>query len=469
MLRWFEKDAPIRTKFNVLIGVHTGLVATTGGALLYNSGLANGSTGIAIAAMSTVSTFAIAALSKRLICDPYVGTVVRMEGLAAGDVDSPIERTDYQDCVGRMCQAMQVFRQNAISVQQASAAQKLVVDELQSGLSKLAEGDVSYQITQPFPADYDSLRVDFNSALVSLAEALSAVGNATGEINTGAGEIRQASDDLSQRTERQAASLEETAAAMVQITATVRQTALDASRADEVVGHARTVAEEGGNAVRRAVEAMTAIEHGSSEISEIISVIDGIAFQTNLLALNAGVEAARAGDAGRGFAVVASEVRALAQRSAEASRDVKARISANSRQVSSGVQLVNDTGSTLQRIIERIAEMSTLIGAIAASAEQQSSGLQQVSSAVTDLDSVTQQNAAMVEEATAAARSLASEAEELFRQVARFTTGTASQAQPVRTPVHALQQRASRVTRPLRAVSGSLALAPADDADWTDF
>ena len=235
------------------------------------------------------------------------------------------------------------------------------------------------------------------------------------------------------------ASLEETAAAMQQITTTVRQTADGASQANRIVGEARSEAEESGQIVRRAVEAMSGIERGSAEISEIISVIDGISFQTNLLALNAGVEAARAGEAGKGFAVVASEVRALAQRSAEAAKDVKTRIMASSDQVAAGVALVNETGEALQRIIGRIGEISELVSRIADSAGQQSVGLQQVNTAVSEMDSVTQRNAAMVEQATDAARSLAQEAEILATEVARFQLSTV-QGDPAN-PVHRLQRR----------------------------
>jgi len=364
---------------------------------------------------------------------------------------------------------MNVFRQNAIAVQEASAAQRTVVEGLSNGLAKLVDGELTYEIAQPFPGEYEELRANFNRAMASMAEALTAVSHAAGGINTGASEIRQASDDLSQRTEQQAASLEEAAAAMEQITTNVQQTAQDASKANEVVGQTRSEAELSGNVVSKAVEAMNAIERGSAEISEIIAVIDGIAFQTNLLALNAGVEAARAGEAGRGFAVVASEVRALAQRSAEAAKDVKARINTSSEQVATGVQLVSETGDALRRIIERIGEMSQLVGAIATAAEQQSEGLRQVNSTVAEMDGVTQQNAAMVEEATAAARSLATEAEELARQVARFDIGSdRGNSHSARPTVHVLQDRVAKAVRPARR-AGSAALAEVADDDWSGF
>ncbi len=217
---------------------------------------------------------------------------------------------------------------------------------------------------------------------------------------------------------------------------------------------------------------MGGIERASNEISEIISVIDGIAFQTNLLALNAGVEAARAGDAGKGFAVVASEVRALAQRSADAAKDVKTKITASTEQVEAGVQLVSETGAALNRIIGRIGEISALVGEIAKAAESQATGLQQVNTAVGEMDGVTQQNAAMVEEATAAARSLSAEADELGRQVARFRVGSERPAPASTNTVHDLQRHAAEAGRRIaRAVPprgrGSVAVAASDD--WSEF
>ena len=479
MIAWFRADAPIRRKFDVLFVTYVTLaaipVATTALALTG----AQSSTvllGTATAALIMVAIVAISA--KRLICDPYVGTVVRMEGLAAGDLISPIAHTEFTDCVGRMTRAMEVFRQNGEAVQAAGKAQELIVGALGTGLARVAISDLSHRIVEPFPADYEGLRIDYNRAMDAVGAALTAVSDASSGINNGASDIRQASDDLSQRTEQQAASLEETAPAMDEITGTVRETAAGAIRANAVVGEARTEAEQSGDVVRRAVEAMSGIERASAEISEIISVIDGIAFQTNLLALNAGVEAARAGDAGRGFAVVASEVRALAQRSADAAKDVKAKIMASSEQVEVGVELVSETGKALQRIIGRIGEISVLVGTIATSAEQQATGLQQVNTAVSEMDGVTQQNAAMVEEATAAARSLAEEADQLAREVARFTLGGAprSVAAPSSVPVvHTLQARAAQAGREIarstvrRRSAGGGNAAVAAESDWSEF
>jgi methyl-accepting chemotaxis protein len=475
MLNWFEKSAPIRLKFKVLL-VILGLFTAGGIATTYLAALADPSqihVYLAVACVLTALTMATVFVAGKLISDPYVATVVRMEGLAAGDLTTPIANTDYRDCIGRISRAMEIFKANAERVQAGAAAQQIIVGSLGEGLTRLAGGDLSYRIDRAFPAEYEQLRIDYNRAMDAVAETMSAVTDATNGINSGAIDIRQASDDLSQRTEQQAASLEETAAAMDEITSTVRQTAAGAVRANGVVEEARVEAEQSGAVVARAVEAMGGIERSSNEISEIISVIDGIAFQTNLLALNAGVEAARAGDAGKGFAVVASEVRALAQRSAEAAKDVKTRINASSEQVEAGVELVSETGQALQRIIGRFGEISNLVGQIATAAEQQATGLQQVNTAVSEMDGVTQQNAAMVEEATAAARSLSAESDELARHVARFKVGEGEPKAAV-PAVHQLQNRAADAGRRIarasrRATGGGTAVAVAPSDDWSEF
>ena len=471
MLSWFEKYAPVRIKFRVLLAIYTSLSALSMIAVT-QADAGRGPPMPVIAGFFVALTALVGVLSSRLISDPYVDTVERMEALAAGDLDTAIVYTDHRDCVGRMNRAMTVFRDNARAVNAASAAQTLIVGSLGAGLSRLAQGDLSQRIEEAFPVDYAQLRTDFNGAIDALNEALAAVSRSTTGIRTASSEFRAASDDLSHRTEQQAASLEETAASMDEITSTVRETASSAARVNAVVGDTKQEAEESGQVVRQAVTAMGGIERASQEISEIISVIDGIAFQTNLLALNAGVEAARAGDAGKGFAVVASEVRALAQRSAEAAKDVKTRIFASSQQVANGVALVDDAGRSLDRIMTRIAEISTLVGAIAASAKQQAAGLQQVNIAVSEMDNVTQQNAAMAEESSAAARGLASEADELAHHVARFRLDDAMHlAGPVSfgPAVHRLHMPGRIVAR-RKAAHGALALAvQPEDEDWSKF
>ncbi|MDR6786707.1 methyl-accepting chemotaxis protein [Sphingomonas sp. BE138] len=478
MIDWFQCHAPIRVKFAIMAALYVGLSALSLGATagaVYGWLPAPVAIGIAAGVVGCVLVIALA--TRRLICDPYVNTVVRMEGIAADDVDTPIAYTHYRDCVGRMARAMQVFQRNARTLAATSVEQREVVDALSGGLGRLADSDLTHRIVQPLPEQYETLRRDFNRAMDAVSTTIATVATASSGINSGAADIRQASDDLSQRTEQQAASLEETAAAMDQITATVRQTAEGARRANAAVGDARAEAQSSGEVVRRAVDAMGGIERASAEISEIISVIDGIAFQTNLLALNAGVEAARAGDAGKGFAVVASEVRALAQRSADAAKDVKTKIIASSEQVEAGVELVSETGKALERIITRIGEISTLVSTIAASAEHQATGLQQVNAAVSEMDGVTQQNAAMVEEATAAARSLAEEADRLLSEVSRFRNAAGDRPVPHRapSPVHDLQARAAQAGRDLarsarRPVTGTRGNALAVAAEeWSEF
>jgi methyl-accepting chemotaxis protein len=290
----------------------------------------------------------------------------------------------------------------------------------------------------------------------------------TQAIRSGTKEISTAADDLSRRTEQQAASLEETAAALGEITNTVRKTAAGATHARQAVSTAKSDAEKGGEVVRQAVNAMSGIEKSSQQIGQIIGVIDEIAFQTNLLALNAGVEAARAGDAGRGFAVVASEVRALAQRSADAAKEIKSLISTSTAQVEDGVELVGETGKALERIFSQIAEIDTIVSEIATSAQDQATGLQEVNTAVTQMDQVTQQNAAMVEESTAASHTLSQETEELTRLIGRFQIGAQAERDEPR------QKQAQKPRAALKTVvsrsSGNAALKPQAQSDeWEEF
>jgi methyl-accepting chemotaxis protein len=308
-----------------------------------------------------------------------------------------------------------------------------VAGSVGAGMSALAAGDLTFRLTDDMPAEYAKLRDDFNAAMAALEETISTVAETTNNIGASSDEIAQASDDLSRRTEQQAASLEETAAALDEITATVKTTAEGAHHAGAVVADATNQAHRSGEVVRQAVQAMGQIEQSSRQIGQIIGVIDESAFQTNLLALNAGVEAARAGEAGRGFAVVASEVRALAQRSAEAAKEIKTLISASSQQVEEGVNLVGETGKALDSIVTKVAEINTVITQISASSQEQATGLVQVNSAVNQMDQVVQQNAAMVEQATAATHSLKGEMSELVELVGRFRTRdskAASQSTP---------------------------------------
>ena len=367
-----------------------------------------------------------------------------------------------------------------------------MVGSLASNLVKIAQGDLTARIQEDFTGQYRQIKEDFNTAIGRLEKTIDGVVGTAAAINSGSQEISSASDDLSRRTEQQAASLAETAAALDEITATVRKTAEGAKQARAVVTDARQDAEQSGAIVRQAVEAMGKIEKSSQEISQIIGVIDEIAFQTNLLALNAGVEAARAGDAGRGFAVVASEVRALAQRSADAAREIKGLINTSNGEVTGGVKLVAETGEALTRIVSRVAEINSAVGEIAESAQAQAAALQEVNATVNQMDQVTQQNAAMAEEATAASSSLSQETEQLTGLVGQFQIGQsrggagraqtrARAADPLRQELQKVVPHAFRPTAPAPGGAGApRASAPVrmaasggagarNDLDWEEF
>jgi methyl-accepting chemotaxis protein len=360
--------------------------------------------------------------------------------------------------------------------------------ELGAALKRMAASDLEQPIQKTFAAALEKSRQDFNAAQETLRSTMLQITESVNLVSSGGQEIATASDDLSRRTEQQAASLEETAAALDEVTSTVKKTTDGARQARTVVSEARVDAEKSGEIVRRAVEAMGRIEKSSAEISQIIGVIDEIAFQTNLLALNAGVEAARAGDAGRGFAVVASEVRALAQRSAEAAKEIKGLITTSNIEVGNGVKLVAQTGESLARIVGKVSEINSVVADIAAGAEEQSTALQEVNTAVNQMDQATQQNAAMAEQATAAARSMMQETEKLSEMVGQFRVGRSASAgamrrelkkvaphafaPAVKPPMRSSASKAPAKPQPVRSPAKIAVNAPATAAaeeGWSEF
>ncbi|MBP6031441.1 MAG: HAMP domain-containing protein [Sphingobium sp.] len=394
------------------------------------------------------------------IVKPLGDTATEMRQMAAGHYDIPLSGQGRADEIGEMATAMLVFREAGLAKAQAEVRQRRVVADLGEGLGQLAAGNMTHQIESPFAPEYEGLRASFNRTMTDLGTILSRVTESATNVDTGATQIRAAADDLSSRTEQQAASLEETSAAMNTVMTMAQETAKARTGVRDAIDEAHREARAGGTVVQHAVTAMGEIEASAQQISQIISVIDGIAFQTNLLALNAGVEAARAGDAGKGFAVVANEVRALAQRSADAARDIKNLITTSADQVEQGVTLVGETGNMLGRIVGKVSEVSDLITSMANSTDTQAQNMMQVHGTVTEIDTMTQQNAAMVEETTAAARSLASEAHNLRQLVSRFRLD----GQEAWRPSSALP----RVSPARSSGGGNLAIAmPADD--WSDF
>nr|WP_280529677.1 methyl-accepting chemotaxis protein [Novosphingobium aerophilum] len=416
-------------------------------------------------------------LNRRALV-PLAETASTMSRMAAGDLEAGRTTDHRPDEIGEMTRAIEVFRQVSRQQVDSAEAQQLVVSALTEGLDKLAAGKVNFRIETRFASEYEALRVSFNQTVATLGTLIRDVAESAHNVSLGASEILSASDDLANRNERQAGSVEETAAAMRQVATSVSASAQNTVQMRDTIAEANTEIEAGSGGVSRMVAAMTEIEASSREINEIISVIEGIAFQTNLLALNAGVEAARAGEAGKGFAVVANEVRALAQRSSDAAREINQLIKTSSIRVGEGVSLVNATGDMLGVVARRIGSINDNAAHISESAEAQARNLEQVSSAVSDMDRVTQQNAAMVEQTTAAARSLAEEAKRLALLVSQFDAGgnagaTGASRAEVRTaaqPVAAIPiVRAPAGAMPVPATIGATALAMAEPADWSEF
>ncbi|PYB75117.1 methyl-accepting chemotaxis protein [Rhizobium wuzhouense] len=395
--------------------------------------------GVAILAILFCATMVV-----RSVVSPINRLKSAMSDIADERVDTAITDADRRDEIGRMAQTLQVLRdsvrdridmrsreaeqqeslngeraRNETQLRTSAERQSHAIGAIGAALEQLAEGDLTVQI-DAIGADYEKLRHDFNRAVQSLAGVIAAINQTSEVVTSSAGNISEATNNLSKRTEQQAAALEETAAALDEITATVRTAAERANEARQMVAETKTSANRSGEIVRNAVDAMGRIEGSSQKISQIISVIDEIAFQTNLLALNAGVEAARAGEAGRGFAVVAQEVRELAQRSANAAKEIKTLISASAAEVDTGVGLVRSTGDALLEIEALVNRVNDSVNTIATAAKEQATGLAEINTSVNHMDQMTQQNAAMVEETSAAGQSLAEESYNLRQLLSRL-------------------------------------------------
>jgi methyl-accepting chemotaxis protein len=401
---------------------------------------------VGVGVFATVLGAAISvAISTYKIARPMTRLGERMSALARGDLGIAIESASRRDEIGEMARALGVLKQHGLdrlrleSEAEASrtatqterdrtAAERLAVARSQNeafrrvgdGLKTLAEGDLLTRLGSGFSADHAQIRDDFNAAAERLRDTLQTVVASATEIRLGAQSVAKASDDLSQRTEQQAASLEQTTATLNAVTVTISRSATGADHAHKVVAAAHEDAKRSDAVVRQAVEAMSAIASSSHKIGDIIGLIDEIAFQTNLLAVNAGVEAAHAGDSGRGFAVVATEVRALARRTADAAKEIKALTASSAAHVDSGVSLVGQTGEALQRIMAQVTEINDVISGIASDTREQSTALTEINVAIEQLNEVTQKNATMVEQSSEAGRSLTQQTERLAQLVGQF-------------------------------------------------
>jgi methyl-accepting chemotaxis protein len=473
-----------------------------------------------------------AALIARSIIGPITAMTGAMTELAGGKLNTLVPALDRRDEIGAMAQAVQVFKQNAIDkvrmeaeARAAEQAQRdaeeqqrlreaaivaevaevakaasegdldrsidltgkdgflldlcqgvnnlvrltgIALKDVAAILEAVAHGDLTQRIENDYAGVFGQLKADVNGTADKLFEIVTGINSSAGQITSAAREVSAGSSDLSERSEQQASALEETAASMEELAATVRQNAANAQQANQLAAGAREVAASGGQVVSDAIAAMGRIESSSQKIGDIVGMIDEIAFQTNLLALNAAVEAARAGDAGKGFAVVAQEVRNLAQRSAQASKEIKGLIGESTGQVRNGADLVKSAGHTLDEILGSVKRVADIVAEIAAASQEQASGIDQVNSAVTQMDEMTQQNAALVEESAAAAHSLEDQSGELTNLMAFFHTGETAAAPPARA-VAAKKPAPRPLAKPVKKAAPAPKKAVAKDDEWREF
>jgi len=429
-----------------------------------------------------VMLFVLAGLSfaiHRLLNKPVLGLTDTIRRLTKGEREIEVEDQQRADEIGVIATALSEFQTRLVAAEtlekdnaNARDRQQIAVTRLSENMAELANGNLRVRIDSsdetPFPEEYDALRVNFNDVVEHLHSVLSALAQSAEVVQNGAAEISQSSEELSGRTEKQAATLEESAAALGNLTESVRLAAERAQKTKEAVLENREEAQKSGEIVQQAVSAMKEIEASSDQIAKIIGVIDDIAFQTNLLALNAGVEAARAGEAGKGFAVVASEVRSLAQNATASAKEIKTLISMSTQQVETGSALVSRTGESLASIVTRVEKISQLISEIADSSIEQSNGLSEINTGINHLDRVTQQNAAHVEESTAASFNLRKESQVLSEFVTRFQLDTPTNAATVVPFSAAMRPESPIAASPVYTGASNLA-EEADPRDWKDF
>jgi methyl-accepting chemotaxis protein len=385
--------------------------------------------------MNAVAIAIVAGLIQVLLCAGIGSFIFRklfapfgplsrlMEEARSGRYTQDVPFTDREDEFGELARVIQMFNKT-MKEQEALRENhiKVVVSSFGEALAALARRDLTYRLDHDLPQEYRVLQEDLNTAISQLETAMKEIDKRAGDMATSSEEITHAAQEMAQRTERQAAALEETSAALNELNSAVGKSVDGAKHANDAAAHAKTNAETGSAVAKNAVEAIRLVAKSSGEITQIIGVINEIAFQTNLLALNAGVEAARAGDAGRGFAVVASEVRSLAQRSAEASKQIKHLITTSEEQVENGVKMVEESGGAFSKIVGDISTIYELVTAIASSQREQATSLGEIDSAINQMDQTTQQNAAMAEESCAASEALAGFARELAGRVGEFKT-----------------------------------------------
>ncbi|WP_404368677.1 methyl-accepting chemotaxis protein [Sphingomonas sp. MMS24-J45] len=415
-MEWFKAEAPIRQKLQVAFGGMIGVMLLLEILSLFDGGWVR----IAVDLAAIGVAYMVAQKFRAAIADPYVETVVRMEALAAGDLTSSIAYTHYRDCVGRMTKAMLTFRDAAVDQQRQASEQAAVVKVLSESLGRLRAGDLMSGIETEFPPAYAAVREDYNLALQALRDLVGTVTESATTINSGAREIARASEDLARRTETNVANLEETTSAIAQMDQRLKLTASAAvdtvTRADSAIA---TVA--GGRAIADgAVAAMVRVSESAQGIDSVIEGLDKIAFQTRVLAMNAAVEAGRAGEAGRGFAVVADLVSALAMRAEEEAGRARDQLTTTQTEIISAVEMVRKVDGAFAGISGEVAEVHALLGNIANDNSAQAGAITEISGAVTAMDQTMQQNSAMVEQTSAAARTLASEVAHLTNSAGQF-------------------------------------------------